>query len=60
MYENNVEMLQSELTELSAELAAYQEKGFTNKSQAARIRKKTMAVGKLLKEFRAESVEHHR
>lgn len=42
------------------ELSTYIEKGATNASQAARLRKASLQLGKDLKEFRAVSVAHHR
>jgi len=42
------------------ELSQYLEKGATNASQAKRLRKASVQLGKDLKEFRTNSVTHHR
>ncbi|AMD43542.1 hypothetical protein HWA94_gp14 [Pseudomonas phage ZC08] len=48
------------VTEFKDELSQYLEKGATNASQAKRLRKASVQLGKDLKQFRTDSVAHHR
>ncbi|AMD43401.1 hypothetical protein ZC03_014 [Pseudomonas phage ZC03] len=48
------------VSEFKDELSQYLEKGATNASQAKRLRKASVQLGKDLKEFRTNSVAHHR
>lgn len=54
------ENLRDAVSDFYEELNSYIEKGASNASQAARLRKGSLQLGKDLKEFRAESVAHHR
>jgi len=60
IYLAGVQALRSDVAEFLDELSLYAEKGATNASQAQRLRKRSTALGQQLKNFRAESVEHHR
>ena len=59
-YENTLEYLNNSITEFQEELQKYMEKGMTNKSQAQRLRKKSTDLRDLMKDFRADSIEHHK
>lgn len=59
-YEKTLEYLNNRITEFQEELQKYVAKGMTNKSQAQRLRKKSSDLGKLMKDFRANSIEHHK
>lgn len=52
--------LRSDVAEFFDELGLYAEKGATNASQARRLRARSMRLREQLKNFRAESLEHHR
>ena len=52
--------LHNEVKAFEQELDAYISNGASNASQAKRLRKQSTELGKSLKDFRAESVEHHR
>lgn len=59
-YEKTLEHLNTSITEFQEELQKYVAKGMSNKSQAQRLRKKSSDIGKLMKDFRADSIEHHK
>lgn len=52
--------LHNEVKAFEQELDTYISKGASNASQAKRLRKQSIELGKRMKEFRAASVEHHR
>lgn len=54
------QQLLDEVTKFKDELSVYLEKGATNAAHAQRLRKASMQLGKDLKQFRADSVAHHR
>ena len=54
------EQLHTEVKQFEQELDAYLSKGASNASQAKRLRKQSTELTKRMKDFRAESVEHHR
>lgn len=58
-YENLLSNIENKCTDLVAELAKYQDKDMTNAAQARRMRKATLELAALFKEFRKESIEHH-
>ena len=60
IYLKNVLQLRADVLKFYDELSLYTEKDATNASQAQRLRKQSTALAHLLKDFRAESVEHHR
>ena len=59
-YDQLLDKLHADVTDLQEELQSYHGKGAIVKAQAQRLRKKTSDLTKLMKEFRAASVEHHR
>lgn len=52
--------LQTAVQDFNQELSVYLEKGATNAAQAQRLRKQSLELTKMMKDFRANSVEHHR
>ena len=58
-YKHLLDNLHTEVTALQEELQSYREKGATVKVQAQRLRKKSIKLSDLMKEFRAASVRHH-
>lgn len=52
--------LQTKVQNFEQELSAYLDKGATNAAQAQRLRKQSTELTKMMKDFRAESVQHHR
>lgn len=59
-YLNNLLQLRADVAEFFDELSLYIEKGIVNASHAQRLRKQSTALGHQLKDFRADSVQHHR
>lgn len=60
VYLNDVLQLRADVAEFYDELSLYADKGATNASQAQRLRKQSTELSKEFKDFRAESVNHHR
>ena len=59
-YEELLAEIENATTELQLELVTYSAGGYKNKSAAARIRKITLALAELGKEFRKTSVAFHK
>ena len=59
-YADRVTSLKTMCEDLVAEITSYQEKDMSNAAQARRIRKATSELSLLSKDFRKESVDHHR
>lgn len=59
-YEELLAEIESSTSELQLELVTYSSGGYKNKSAAARIRKVTLALAELGKEFRKASVAFHK